>query len=99
MYTGIRDWKRFIRQCFDHVKPGSWVEISSVYPMPNSDDGTLSVPDAGVLEVALAFDDISRRIRANPEFQSKLRVWFEDQGFISIQEKILNLLPYLGQRT
>ena len=91
MYTGIRDWKRFIRQCYDHVKPGGWVEISSVYPMLKSDDGTLPPPDSGMLEVALTFDNISRRMSADPEFQFKLKGWFEDQGFISVQEKVFKI--------
>jgi hypothetical protein len=90
MYTGIRNFRKFIQQCFDHVKPGGWVEISSVYPMPRADDGTLP-DDAALLELSQGFHEISVRMGADAEFQLKLKDWFLDIGFEGVTEEIFKI--------
>jgi SAM-dependent methyltransferase len=90
MYAGIRDFRKFIRQCFDHVKPGGWVEICSVYPIPRSDDGTLP-DDAAILELSQTFRAISIRMGADSEFQLKLKDWFVEIGFEGVVEQIFKL--------
>ncbi|KAK2041973.1 methyltransferase domain-containing protein [Colletotrichum somersetense] len=43
MMTGsIRDWKRFIKQCYDNLNPGGYLELNEVDAIPTSDDGTLT---------------------------------------------------------
>ena len=90
MYAGIRDFKKFIRQCYDHVKPGGFVEISSVYPIPASDDGTLP-EDTAVVEVCQAFHEISLRMGADAQFQLKLKDWFKEAGFEGVTETIFKI--------
>jgi hypothetical protein len=90
MYVGIRNWKRFIRQCYNHVKPGGWVEIASVYPMVRSDDGTLP-PDSAWVELSQAFLDIGLRMDSDPEYQLKLKAMFKEVGFESVHETIMKI--------
>jgi len=39
---GIKDWGRLIRQAFDALKPGGWLDIEEYEFTLQSDDGTLS---------------------------------------------------------
>ena len=90
MYAGIRDWKKFIRQCYDHVKPGCFVEMSSVYPIPASDDATMPA-DCAFVELCQAFHDILVRMGADAEFQLKLKGWFQETGFEGVTETIFKI--------
>ncbi|KAK2006642.1 methyltransferase domain-containing protein [Colletotrichum eremochloae] len=43
MMTGsIRDWKRYVKQCYDNLSPGGYLELNEVDAIPTSDDGTLT---------------------------------------------------------
>jgi 2-polyprenyl-3-methyl-5-hydroxy-6-metoxy-1,4-benzoquinol methylase len=90
MYTGIRDWKKFIKQCYDHVKPGGWVEISSVFLYPRADDDSYPL-DAALRELSSSFHDISIRMGADAEFQLKLKSWFNEQGFAIVEEVVFEI--------
>jgi len=37
---GIKDWEGFFQQCYEHLKPGGWLEIQDHEFDENSDDGT-----------------------------------------------------------
>ncbi|KAL4893512.1 putative TAM domain methyltransferase [Aspergillus ambiguus] len=37
---GIGDWPRFLRQAYQHVRPGGWVELQEYETWIHSDDGT-----------------------------------------------------------
>ncbi|KAJ6436100.1 hypothetical protein O9K51_11374 [Purpureocillium lavendulum] len=39
--TGIRDWPRLLRQIYDNLHPGGWVELQGFLSQPYSEDGTL----------------------------------------------------------
>ncbi|KAK1975085.1 methyltransferase domain-containing protein [Colletotrichum cereale] len=43
MMTGsIRDWKRYVKQCYDNPSPGGYLELNEVDAIPTCDDGTLT---------------------------------------------------------
>ena len=37
----VRDWPQLLHQVLEHLKPGGWFEVSSIYPQPTSDDGSM----------------------------------------------------------
>jgi len=37
----IRNWPRMIQQCYDHLKPGGWIEFQSIDGVLGCDDNTL----------------------------------------------------------
>jgi len=41
MSSSIRDWPRFLQQCFDNITPGGYAELQDMDVLPLSDDGTL----------------------------------------------------------
>jgi hypothetical protein len=90
MYTGIRDWDRFLQQCYRHVKPGGWVEISSVHFTAKCDDETLP-KDAAIVEMISDFDDIATKMGADIHYPARLKSLFHKEGFINIVETIFHI--------
>ncbi|KAK1991173.1 S-adenosyl-L-methionine-dependent methyltransferase [Colletotrichum falcatum] len=39
--SGLSDWKKYLRKCYDNLEPGGWVELQEVDLYPTSDDATL----------------------------------------------------------
>ena len=40
----VRDWPKLVRQSFEHIKPGGWLELACTYMVPASDDDRM--PDS-----------------------------------------------------
>lgn len=81
----IRDWPKLVGQCFDHLKPGGWLELESIYGVLNCDDGSL--PEDGsfrqfdklVQEAAVGF---KTPLTDPGEWKKQL----EDAGFVDVVE-------------
>ncbi|KYG41958.1 hypothetical protein M433DRAFT_177045 [Acidomyces richmondensis BFW] len=82
----IRNFPRLIEQCYEHLKPGGWVEFECIFGVLGCDDGTL--PENGsfrqydklVREAAVAF--------GTPlEDPGKFKEWFEAAGFEAVVER------------
>lgn len=82
----IRDWPNLVAQCYEHLKPGGWVEFQSIYGVLNCDDGTL--PEDGsfrqfdklVQEAAVAF----KTPLTDP---GKWKEQMGNAGFVNVEEK------------
>jgi predicted SAM-dependent methyltransferase len=103
---GLQDPEKLLRQCYHFLKPGGWVEISSAHLYPctndNSDDNFEddSYPSPALYELSRTFHDISVKIGADPNFQLKLKSWFDKQGFANVNEVVLEIpcLPRVNVR-
>ncbi|GKT41161.1 putative methyltransferase tdiE [Colletotrichum spaethianum] len=42
MTGSIRNWSRYVKQCYDNLSPGGYLELNEVDAIPVSDDGTLT---------------------------------------------------------
>ncbi|KAG5992602.1 hypothetical protein E4U54_003596 [Claviceps lovelessii] len=42
LVASIGDWPKFIRQSFDNLNSGGWIELQDIVSMPKCDDGTMS---------------------------------------------------------
>ncbi|PQE27889.1 hypothetical protein CJF30_00009076 [Rutstroemia sp. NJR-2017a BBW] len=82
----IRDWPSLIQQCYNHVKPGGWVEFESILGVLSCDDGTLP-PGSKFRE----YDKITREaanVYGTPlEDVASFKKWFEEAGFEAVVEK------------
>jgi SAM-dependent methyltransferase len=86
----IRDWDRLIEQCFEHVKPGGYLELSGTYPRPKSDDNTL--PDnSAYKETAEIFFKISESIGSSAEAPRFYKERMERAGFVDVVESIFKV--------
>ncbi|RDW68160.1 hypothetical protein BP6252_09556 [Coleophoma cylindrospora] len=86
MMTGsISDWPKLIQQCFQHLNPGGYVEISDIIFPITADDGTLSK------ESALArWSDLmlkaSQSLNRSLESAKTYRGLLEGAGFTELEE-------------
>lgn len=86
----IRDWPKLIRQSFDHLKPGGWVEFESIYGVLGCDDGSLPADgsfhkfDKLVQEAAIAFGTPL----TDP---GKWKEQLEAAGFVNVTQKIFKV--------
>ena len=85
----VRDWPKLMEQIYDHLKPGGWCELTTIYPVPTSDDGSMP-PNSGfktycdrLMEAAVIF---GAPIMA-PHFAEYLRV----SGHINVRENIFKI--------
>ncbi|KAF7952845.1 hypothetical protein EAE96_006070 [Botrytis aclada] len=82
----VRNWPDLISQCYDHIKPGGWVEFQSIHGVLGCDDDTLSSESK--------FREYDRHIRAAAvafgtplEDPASFKKWFENAGFEAVVEK------------
>ncbi|KAK5131068.1 hypothetical protein LTR08_001354 [Meristemomyces frigidus] len=82
----VRDFPRLIKQCYEHLKPGGWVEFECIYGVLGCDDGSL--PEHGSFR---QFDKLLREAAVafgTPlEDPDKFKAWFEDAGLEMVVEK------------
>jgi methyltransferase family protein len=91
---GLQDPEKLLRQSYDFLKPGGWVEISSTSLEPRGDGSS----NMALKELSQAFHDISVIMEADPNFQMKLKSWFEKQGFVNVKEVVLEIPCSLAAR-
>jgi SAM-dependent methyltransferase len=84
---GIRNWPKFGKQCFEHLKPGGYVEWSSVHVHAQSDDGTLP-KDAAIVELVDTFNGLTIKMGADPHYPTKLKSFLEGAGFENVVERV-----------
>ncbi|KAL3422601.1 hypothetical protein PVAG01_06757 [Phlyctema vagabunda] len=88
MAASIKDWPRLVKQCFDNVKPGGWVEFQDYDTACISQDGTMK-PDYKVAEMLSllrgACNTIGRLLDPGPH----LKGWVQDAGFENITHRIV----------
>ncbi|KAK1491252.1 methyltransferase domain-containing protein [Colletotrichum tamarilloi] len=61
MMTGsIRNWRRFLQNCFDNLNPGGYLELNDIDAVPVSDDGTLTEDTSLMKSVRLCCEAIAK---------------------------------------
>jgi trans-aconitate methyltransferase len=59
--TAIRDWNKLIRQSYEHLKPGGWLELSVTIPDIRTDDD--SIPkDSAYVEAGRIFFEMATKM-------------------------------------
>ncbi|KAF2452763.1 S-adenosyl-L-methionine-dependent methyltransferase [Lineolata rhizophorae] len=86
----IGDWKKFLGQCFDNIKPGGYIEAKEADTTSTSDDG--SYPATCALyklqeTIRSAMDSLGMTMRA----PAQLKQWFAEAGFVDVEEQTFKL--------
>ncbi|KAL0263375.1 hypothetical protein SLS55_002355, partial [Diplodia seriata] len=90
-YLSIRNWPRLIGQAYDHLKPGTgWLELSCVWPVPQSDDGTLDHA-SGYVELCQTFRDIGEAIGADADAPRRYARYMRESGFVDVDEVVFKV--------
>jgi len=86
MAGGIKDWPRLVKNMYDNVKPGGWVEFQESANTLYSQDGTLAKDNAMVRMMdglMSACEKIGRTMDPAPS----MKKWAEEAGFVNVKEQ------------
>ncbi|OAG37876.1 hypothetical protein AYO21_07982 [Fonsecaea monophora] len=84
MVGSIADWPKLMRQCYDNLNPGGWVEFQDFDINYYSQDGSLTEEHAVRRWLALchqAAGKIGRTLRVGKHLEQ----WVNDSGFVNVQ--------------
>ncbi|OJJ45189.1 hypothetical protein ASPZODRAFT_152908 [Penicilliopsis zonata CBS 506.65] len=87
MCGSISDWPKLLRQCYEHLKPGGWIEIQNGDFNFYSEDNTFK-PDNYLHIMASNLIEACRRIGKPLDVAPQIKGLVEAQGFIQADEKI-----------
>lgn len=85
LYMAIRDWDKVIKQAFDHLKPGGYLELAQTVPDPMSDDNTLPA-DSAYRRITEIFYEIGEIMGASGHAAKHFMAKMVAAGFIDVQE-------------
>lgn len=86
MIGAVSDWQRLLRQSFEHLKPGGYLELQELDPRVLSDDGThrLSPFNCQFGEQIVKASELYGR--PVPHF-SQLKAMMEEAGFVDVEAR------------
>ncbi|KFY87397.1 hypothetical protein V500_06978 [Pseudogymnoascus sp. VKM F-4518 (FW-2643)] len=84
------DMGAVIATAFKHTKPGGYLECQELNPPPHCDDGTMP-PDWPFLRYVEKLQEASLEIGRELDIAPKLRGWFEDAGFVDVQQRVFKV--------
>lgn len=90
LLCSIRNWPKLISQCFDHAKPGGWVEFQTKHIRITSDDGTVAADSALRIWADLCFEAASKFGTAFEE-TLEIKQRMEAAGFIDVHEEAVKI--------
>ncbi|KAL2004597.1 hypothetical protein VTN00DRAFT_3333 [Thermoascus crustaceus] len=86
--ASIKDWPRLVRQCYDNLRPGGWVEFQETQNPVHCEDGSVT-PDNYVFRMLNLIDEAigERHINPGPHLEG----WLKDAGFVNIHHEVFRL--------
>ncbi|KFY08459.1 hypothetical protein V492_06211, partial [Pseudogymnoascus sp. VKM F-4246] len=81
------DMGAVIATAFKHIKPGGYIESQELNPWPHCDDGTMP-PDWPFARYVAKLQEASLEVGRELDIAPKLRGWFEDAGFVDVQQRV-----------
>ena len=86
----IRDWDKLIRQSYEHLKPGGYLELSCSVPDPCCDDNTVP-EDSAWVQFTQVFFEIGEALGASGQAPKTWKAKMEAQGFEEVHEYIFKI--------
>ncbi|PGH35653.1 hypothetical protein GX50_01501 [[Emmonsia] crescens] len=84
--SAVADWPRLVKQAYENLNPGGWVEFCDYDFRYRADDGSLT-PDLAMIQNQYLVMESSQRLGREPCPGPKLKQWVEDSGFINVTER------------
>ncbi|KAI1624783.1 S-adenosyl-L-methionine-dependent methyltransferase, partial [Exophiala viscosa] len=86
----VRDWPKLMRQAYDHLKPGGWFELASVYPRAMCDDA--SMPESSMFKfICDRFIEASYGLGAPLDCCLHFAEYLRNAGFVDVAELIFKM--------
>ncbi|KAH8602185.1 putative Trans-aconitate 2-methyltransferase [Bisporella sp. PMI_857] len=86
----FEDFKDIISKSFHYLKPGGWMESQELMSTPYCDDGTMP-PNWPFMEWIKYGDKAAMDANRPLRIANKLKRWYEEVGFVDVQEKVFKL--------
>jgi hypothetical protein len=87
MSGAIKDWPRYVGQCFDNLLPNGWVELADWDYLPYRPEGSVDTRDNSIVKWHnLLLNDGFEKTQRDGRPGSKLKKWVVDAGFEEVQE-------------
>ncbi|KAM0326326.1 hypothetical protein ACHAQA_006926 [Verticillium albo-atrum] len=90
MAGAIKDWPRLVRQIYENLKPGGWVEFQESANTLISEDGTLK-PDNPMLTMMNGLMEACEKIGRTMDPAPRMKQWTEDVGFKNVNQQSFKL--------
>jgi hypothetical protein len=81
----IRDWPKLIRQSFDHLRPGGYLELAITNPATCCDDGSLDLEQSYFAHSGKLFYEVAQRMGTPLDAMNKWENQFAQAGFVDIR--------------
>jgi ubiquinone/menaquinone biosynthesis C-methylase UbiE len=91
LLLSITDWPRLIRQAYDHLKPGGYLELCMTDFRTCCADGSLDLKTSYFAESANLLWEIGERMGTAPDAQEKWRDQLMEAGFNQVHEHIFQI--------
>ncbi|KAF6810757.1 methyltransferase domain-containing protein [Colletotrichum musicola] len=83
MNSSIGNWKEYIKNCFDNLAPGGYLELNEMDLVPLSDDGTLK-SDSKIIKAVTLLQEALVKIGRQFQVISDLKTVMIEQGFTDV---------------
>ncbi|KAK5069452.1 hypothetical protein LTR64_008133 [Lithohypha guttulata] len=87
LMAGSQNYPEFYKQCFEHLKPGGYLEETEVVPYCSCDDGIYR-EDSAVRAVCNLRPALERAMGRDYNLATNMKRLIEEAGFVEVQERI-----------
>ncbi|PGH12432.1 hypothetical protein AJ79_04268 [Helicocarpus griseus UAMH5409] len=86
----IKDWNKLLKQCYENLKPGAWVELQEPATWFSCDDDTMSKATASN-EYQVLCNEAARKFGKEINVAHKLKQEAIDAGFVDVREEVMKV--------
>jgi SAM-dependent methyltransferase len=90
MAGSIKDWPRLIRQCYERLEPGGWLELQESVNQLYSEDGSLK-SDNAIVTMMNGLMEACEKIGRTMDPAPSMKKWVQDAGFVEIKQESFKL--------
>lgn len=87
MGGGIGDWPKLLKQAYQHLRPGGWIEVQEFEAAVASDDGSHALAPT-MVEWIEKVNDAARQFGKPMNIASQVQSWMESGGFVNVTDDI-----------
>lgn len=86
LHFSIRDFSDLFQRCFDHLRPGGWLEMGQTLPVISADDETLP-KDGSHQYIGNLYFELAEAMGVDGRAPEKWKQWMIEAGFEGVHEE------------